>query len=212
MLELGAGWAPWCVIGYMAARQCGIAEIKLIAVEGDVGHVDFIRETFAANKIGPDAGKGIHGVVGVTDGEAFFPKANDASRVYGGAAAFSEADRKAGAFAEFVASQSNLVEEVERLPCYSLATLMQDFDHVDLIHCDIQGAELEVLNSSIDHLSAKVKRIVIGTHSFEIERNLACLFPKAHWKLEAMNACLMTEQNGRATVIRDGVQVWRNTN
>jgi FkbM family methyltransferase len=210
MLELGAGWAPWCVIGYLAARQCGIGEIKVIGIEGDVGHVEFIRETFATNDIGPDVGKGIHGVVGVTDGEALFPKATDASRVYGGAAAFSEADIKAGAFAEFVASQSELVKDVERLPCYSLATLMQGFDKVDLIHCDIQGAELEVLTSSIDQICAKVKRIVIGTHSFEIERNLACLFPKIEWNLEAMSACLMTERTGRATVIRDGVQVWRN--
>ncbi len=89
MLELGAGWAPWCVIGYMAAKHLGIEKIKVIGVEGDGGHMDFIRETFAVNGIGPDVGEAIHGVVGASDGEAFFPKASDASRVYGGAAAFS---------------------------------------------------------------------------------------------------------------------------
>ena len=104
MLELGAGWAPWCVIGYIAAKQLGIEKIKVIAIEGDAGHMDFIRETFAANGIGPDVGVAIHGVVGLTDGEAFFPKASDASRVYGGAAAFSVAEKAEGAFADFSAS------------------------------------------------------------------------------------------------------------
>jgi FkbM family methyltransferase len=210
MFELGAGWAPWCVIGYLAAKQCGIADIKVIGVEGDAGHIDFIRETFAANGIGPQVGRVIHSIAGVTDGEALFPIANDASRVYGGAAAFSDADRKAGVFAEFVATQSTLVGEVERLPCLSLATLMQEFDQVDLIHCDIQGSEAKVLNSSIEQISAKVKRIVIGTHSFEIERDLASLFPKHNWNLEGINACAMREDNGKPVLTHDGVQVWRN--
>lgn len=210
MLELGAGWAPWCVIAHLAARQRGITDIGVIAVEGDAGHIKYIRETFTANQIAPGAGKRIHGVVGVTDGEAFFATANDASRVHGGAAAFSESDKKAGAFADFVAAQSTLVEGVDRLPCYSLATLMQEFNQVDLVHCDIQGAELEVLNNSIDHISAKVKRLVIGTHSFEIERNLLSLFPKNGWQLEGMNVCTMRVDNGNPALIHDGVQVWMN--
>jgi hypothetical protein len=37
MLELGAGWAPWCVIGYLAAKQRGVGNIKLVAVEADAG-------------------------------------------------------------------------------------------------------------------------------------------------------------------------------
>jgi hypothetical protein len=72
------------VIGYLAAKQRGISEIKLIAVEADAGHIPFIRENFAVNGINPDIGEAIHGVVGATDGEALFPKATDASRVYGG--------------------------------------------------------------------------------------------------------------------------------
>jgi hypothetical protein len=89
MIELGAGWAPWCVIGYLAAIQRGLSKIRVIGVEGDAGYIKFIQETFAADGIGPDVEKAVHGVVGVTDGDALFPEANDASRVYGGVAAFS---------------------------------------------------------------------------------------------------------------------------
>lgn len=211
MLELGAGWAPWCVIGYLAARQCGIEKIKVIAVEGDAGHIKFIEETFAANGIGADVGEAIHGVASVSDGSALFPKANDASRVYGGTAAFSEADKAAGAFADFLSSQSTLVEEVEHLPCFSLTTLMRDFDQVDLIHCDIQGAEASLFASMIGPVSAKVKRIIVGTHSFEIDRKLACLFAKHSWDLEGICACLMREYDGKPVIVHDGAQVWRNT-
>jgi 2-polyprenyl-3-methyl-5-hydroxy-6-metoxy-1,4-benzoquinol methylase len=211
MLELGAGWAPWCVIGYLAAKQRGIEKIKVLAVEGDDGHVGFIRETFAANGIGPDIGQAIHGVVGIVDGHALFPKANDPSRVYGGAAAFSEAEKATGAFAEFTAAHSALVQEVQQLPCYSLATLMHDFDLIDLIHCDIQGAEAALFANVIELVSSKVKRVVVGTHSFEIDRQLACLFPKNDWVLEGINACEMREDDGRPATVRDGMQVWRNT-
>jgi hypothetical protein len=33
-LKLGAGWAPWCVIAHLAAKQRGVANIKVIGVEG----------------------------------------------------------------------------------------------------------------------------------------------------------------------------------
>ena len=175
------------------------------------GHIDFIRETFAANGIGPDVGESIHGVVGLTDGEAFFPKASDASRVYGGVPALSESDKAIGAFADFSASQSSLVETVEQLPCFSLATLTREFGQIDLIHCDIQGGEANLFANVIDLVSAKVKHIVVGTHSFEIDRQLASLFPKNGWGLEGFDGCRMREQGGKSFVVHDGVQVWKNT-
>jgi hypothetical protein len=211
MLELGAGWAPWCVIGYLAARQRDISKIKLIAVEGDAGHIDFIRRTFAANKIDPNIGEAIHGVVGVNDGDALFPKANDPMRVYGGVAAFSDAERAAPAFKDFVTSQSTLVDRVERIRCFALTTLMRSFDEIDLVHCDIQGTEASLFENLIEPISAKVKRMVVGTHSFEIERRLASLFPKHGWHLEGINSCVMREETGKPVLIRDGVEVWRNT-
>jgi len=210
MLELGAGWAPWCVIGYLAAKQRRVEKIRVIAVEGDSGHVTFIRESFAANELSINVGKVIHGVIGASDGQALFPKANNASCVYGGVAAFSDEEQYTGAFADFTAGYSAFIEEVERVPSYSLISLMQDFAHVDLIHCDIQGGEGDFFANTIDLVLAKVKRIVVGTHSFEIERHLACLFAKNDWDLEGIDACEMREESGRPVTVHDGVQVWRN--
>jgi FkbM family methyltransferase len=210
MLELGAGWAPWCTVGHLAAKQRGMPKIKVIAIEGDPGHVAFIRDTFAINGVGPDIGKAIHGVAGVMDGEALFPKANNPSQVYGGVAAFSEAQKMCGAYAEFTASHSALVEEIERVPCFSLATLLREYSELDLIHCDIQGEEANLFAHSIEVVSAKVKRVVVGTHSFHIDRAVACLFAKNDWDLEGIVACVMREDSNRPVIVHDGVQVWRN--
>lgn len=79
-----------------------------------------------------------------------------------------------------------------------------------LIHCDIQGAEANLFADTIELVSTKVKRIVIGTHSFEIDRRLSCLFSKHGWDLEGINVCEMMEDKERLVVALDGVQVWRN--
>ncbi len=107
------------------------------------------------------------------------------------------AEKARGAFADFSVSQSALVEAVEQVPCFSLATLTRDFDQVDLIHCDIQGGEANLFANVIDLVSAKVKRIVVGTHSFEIDRQLASPFPKNGWDLEGFDACRMREEGGK---------------
>jgi hypothetical protein len=87
---------------------------------------------------------------------------------------------------------------------------MRNFDRVDLMHCDIQGTEATLLTNVIEPISAKVKRIVVGTHSFEIDRLLRSLFPKHGWILEGINVCVMTEHHGKPVLIHDGAQVWRN--
>jgi hypothetical protein len=56
-----------------------------------------------------------------------------------------------------------------------------------------------------------VKRVVVGTHSFDIDRRLACLFAKNNWELEGINACVMSEDGTKPVILRDGVQVWRNS-
>jgi hypothetical protein len=49
-------------------------------------------------------------------------------------------------------------------------------DHCDLIDVDIQGAELELLRELKHHLDRRVYRMIIGTHSPEIHREIRTLF------------------------------------
>jgi hypothetical protein len=87
---------------------------------------------------------------------------------------------------------------------------MRDYGQVDLIHCDIQGAEANLFADTIEMVSTKVKRVVIGTHSFETDRRLGSLSQHG-WDLEGINVCEMIEDGERLVVALDGLQVWKNT-
>lgn len=209
MLELGAGWGPWCSIGYRAAKMRGIDAVRVVAVEGDAGHVSYIQKSFAANEVPQDCSRIVAGVVGTKDGMAYFPKVKDPSRAYGGAAAYDKSQER-GPFADFLASQEALLESVDTVACYGLETLLRDFLFVDLVHCDIQGEEENLFKSSIELFSAKVRRCVIGTHSFAIDRALINLLPLHGWVLENADVCVMHQRDNSAWTERDGTQVWRN--
>jgi hypothetical protein len=53
---------------------------------------------------------------------------------------------------------------------------------IDLLDLDIQGMEAEVASSSIELIARRVKRILIGTHSREIEDTLRQLMTAVGWR------------------------------
>lgn len=211
ILELGAGWGPWCAVAHRGARMRGISKISVVAVEGEAGHVGFIHEHFRTNGVPAEAARVLHGVAGPRDGFAEFPRHRWANTDYGGAAAFGEAPGERVGLDYFVGLRGENLAEIERLPCHSLATLLAPHDRVDLVHCDVQGAEEEVFAAGLEAANAKVRRVVVGTHSFALDRALAALFAGAGWACEGIFACEMREERaGRAVTVKDGCQVWRN--
>ena len=197
VVELGAGWAPWLVASATAAKRLGIQDILLVGVEGSAGHVAFMREHMRNNGIDPERHRVMHGVVGVEDGTAYFPKLTNPRDDYGAEADFGRAGDGAA---------------MEEVPTYSLQTLLADIPRVDILHCDIQGVEAEVFRAAQDVVDAKVSRIVVGTHSRAVEGELQAQFSARGWILEADSACDFVQMPGGAVVLsHDGTQVWRNT-
>ncbi len=195
--ELGAGWGPWVSTVARLAQLMGLAP-SLVAVEADAGHLDFIRTHFADNGLPMESCRLIQAVAGAMDGTAWFPMLANSAEDYGASASF--ADAPAGMLP---------------VPSISLATLLRDETRVDLIHCDIQGAEAETMAAGIDEVSAKVRRIVVGTHGRAIEEQLYYLFTGAGWRLEDDKACLLQpdyKPGDLYTLRADGVQVWLNRN
>ena len=196
VVELGAGWAPWLVGAALAARKLGIDRQTLIGVEGDQGHVEFAIQHFRDNGLDPDAHRLLHAVVGSKDGIASFPKHEDSSSIYG-----AEADYNAG----------NSSGEMVNVRCISLETLLDNVPSVDLLHCDIQGAEADVLSSARKIIDERLRRIVIGTHSRELEGALHALFVSMGWRLEHDSSCVMSQaSSGQLVLAADGTQVWSN--
>ena len=197
VMELGAGWGPWIVLGAHLARRRGLS-YELTGVEGAAEHVAFMQTHMIDNAIEPALHRVVHAVVGVHDGVARFPKLPDPSGDWGAEASYNP--------------DQNAVVEMEEVPCVSLQTLLDDVALVDFLHCDIQGAEADVFREAMPHVNQKVRRTCIGTHSRAIEANLFELFIKESWILEYEQPCRVGQVDGTLHLIADGVQVWRNAN
>jgi len=205
-VELGAGWGPWIVSSGVAARDKGIKDIHLTGVEADAGKVAFMKEHLSDNGFDPDEHQLLHGVVGPSDGFAYFPEINS-QKDYGGEAVFveSEDEVEQSLSGPFWRNTKHV-----KLDCYSLGRIIGDLP-VDLCHFDIQGAEFSVLSSAREIAKAKIKRLVIGTHSRMIEAQLFDLLTSDGWVLENEKPCKFQTCSGKFVATLDGTQVWRNS-
>jgi FkbM family methyltransferase len=188
VVELGAGWGPWLVAAHAAARQRGIRDIHLIGVEGCKEHADSMHQHFVDNDIPPERHTLIHGAIGPRDGIAWFPEIDPLTN-WGQPVHYHP------------------TPNMHTLTCMSLPTLLHDHSRVDLIHCDIQGGESEVLPAAIDTLNAKARRIVVATHSPLHDGTILALFRTNGWTLEAWDPWVVPEPDEAQ---RDGTQVWSN--
>ena len=196
-VELGAGWGPWLVASARAAQLRGITDIHLAGLEGASGHYGFLLQHFRDNGIDPAAHNLRHAVVGVEDGMARFPRLDIPSADWGAHADY-DGDEPA-------------TEGFDEVPSVSLATLLAKLPPVDLLHCDVQGAEGDVLTAAADVLSSGVRRIVVGTHSRAIEDRLLACFGANGWVLEHESPCRFLQgPTGAVQLVADGTQVWRN--
>ncbi len=231
-MELGAGWGPWLITGGFAARRKGIRDIRLVGVEGSAKHLRFMHEHFRINGFNPEEHTLLHGAAGTYDGVARFPVIEDDKDNWGAEAAYQtklstpppqrsggwkrwlrpavHALRRAKARLLGKPSPHSEAAAMEKLPCYSLATLVKPFERVDLIHVDIQGAEYDVIACARLALRQKVRRMVIGTHGRFIEERLINELSSQGWALESEEACAFDEHEGIVHMARDGCQVWRN--
>ena len=198
VVELGAGWGPWLVGAAKAAERVGIRNVLLAGVEGAQSHFDFMLQHFRDNGLDPNAHVLIRGVVGARDGTAHFPKLTAPSDEWGAIADYSNSPAAGTAF--------------EEVRCVALTTLVDQLPPVDLIHCDLQGSEYDVLTAARATLSARVRRVVVGTHSRRIEADLLDFFAGLDWRLEDEGVCRLVQHGGRGALglVRDGYQVWVN--
>lgn len=202
-IELGAGWGPWIVTSALAARAVGIDNFELAAVEASEGHYQFMIQHLKDNGIDPDTHFINQAAVGTVDGVAQFPRLPDARFDWGAQATYDE--RKSG-----IDIRGVHFDTYDEVRCISLSTLLRRYDRVDIIHCDIQGSEKEVVPSAIEELNKRCRRIVVGTHSRAAEAVLLETFLPYGWELEAETPCHFSAEKGRANTVEDGVQVWAN--
>jgi len=200
-VELGCGWACWLNISGVVARGRGLA-VRLVGVEADEGHVRFANESLIENGFSSREFSIHHGIASSREGYALFPKQEVAGFNWGLEALFDLSPQR---MKELEASGQ--YARVQQIPLSAL--LPEGRNRIDLLHVDIQGAEVPLIPASIEFLNERVAFTLVGTHSRQIEGTLFETFLKAGWALELERpASLIIGRSPRPIV--DGVQLWRN--
>jgi FkbM family methyltransferase len=140
----------------------------------------------------------IAGAVAAWDGHVRFPALVDPAADYGASVKPTPL------------SNSPRRRRGERTRAYSIRTLVSNCERVDLLHVDVQGAEVDAIDASLSALNDKVRRVVIGTHSREIEHRLLQTLARAEWVLEHDQPCVYSFESDVLSLRADGCQVWSN--
>ena len=205
MAALGAGWGRWLVAGAFAARQLGELPVHLIGVEAEPTHFNWMLEHFADNGVDPADHELIEAAASGRSGHAWFYFGKPDSWYGQSIIDDRTLDQAAGTEINYNGEKARRVRTID------LVELFSNYRRIDYLHMDVQGAELDVLSSVPDVLTAKVKRVLIGTHSGEIEAGLRRLFAGLGWHPQydfPLDSELRVED--AVFTLGDGVQVWIN--
>jgi FkbM family methyltransferase len=206
MAAVGAGWGRWLVAAALAARQIGNMTVRLIGVEAEPTHFKWMLEHFRDNHLDPATHDLIEAAVSGRSGDAWF-YVGDPDSWYGQSIV---PDDIVGTDTEAVEVVHN-GHKIRRVRTMDLRELVGKYPRVDYLHMDVQGAELDFLSSSPEILNSTIKRVLVGTHSSDIERGLRQLFSGLAWQAQ-YDFPLNSEVHVKDAVVPlgDGVQVWIN--
>jgi FkbM family methyltransferase len=95
--------------------------------------------------------------------------------------------------------------------CRPLHEILANVPSIDFIDMDIQGAEADAIELSIDFLCERVKRLYIGTHTPEVEQRLRRSLESNGWTpmLDYKVGTTVETEYG-SIAFGDGVQFWIN--
>jgi FkbM family methyltransferase len=189
MLELGAGYGRWIVNAAAALRSYSGLRHSLTAVEAEPTHFRWLELHCRDNDV-----------------EANLIRAAVAARR--GTVEFGVGEPAAW-YGQAIADGTWSPERVERVEAVTLSDLLEPLERVDLIHCDIQGAEADVFDEAAAVVDAKVVRVHIGTHGAEVEERLRATFSSLGWeKVNDYAAGSTARTPWGSMTFQDGVQTW----
>ncbi len=220
MIELGAGYARWCVRAWVAAKRLGL-KVRLGVVEAEPQHVIWAREHVAAAGIPLSDVEWLEAAIGAEPGETVFlvemPKGNPGNTPrewYGQAvtwASMQDAVHSGGAYCGKRLLEMPGGWKGVKVAVQTLSSILERFELIDLADFDVQGVEADVIREAIEPLTAKARRLHIGTHSREIDEVLPQILGPAGWRCVRSYPCLRWNRTPFGWIhFNDGVQTWMN--
>ena len=153
LFELGAGRGDWCLAlaGIIEHRliPCTARSYRCLAIEGEPTHVEWTRTHFEKQRMNAVA---VHGAVTAHDSWVRFAATTDPASHYGQAI-----DERGGNLA---------------VRAYTIDTLMAEygFDHLDIVHMDVQGEEHNALVGAKRALAeGRIDYVLIATHDRKMD-------------------------------------------
>jgi FkbM family methyltransferase len=215
MIELGAGHGRWAVRAALAIARVRPMPVHLIAVEADPVHFEWMKQHFADNGVDSSQHELIRAAITGSGAKLPFlmgsPGGTERPNQWYGQALADWAgeivDRYVGQYGGFpVRLHENGWRSIDS-PVIAFGDLLRNLPRVDLVHFDIQGVEHQVIQSAMDAVNAKVKRMHIATHSRDIDEQLKLLLDGEGWECAGAYPCGVTSETPWGPVhFVDGVQ------
>lgn len=155
IIELGAGYGQWTVASILAYKDLNPSSpVSAMAVEADKVHFDWLNQHVSTNlSILSDVNIQLINAAAGFDGSVEFPVIDDPAGNYG------------AAYLSSPHTNSSL-----RVDCLSLSRIFRLFNEqkIDLLHVDIQGAELDLLaDIDVGAILDRTHVAFFGTHRDE---------------------------------------------
>ena len=221
IVEVGAGWAPWAVMGIELAKRKGKKALG-IAVEADAMRagwaVQHARDNHIAveHLVGSSAEvrervltssaelKVVQAACWNEETTLKFPVLTEDDM---GGAVSTDADARMdyrGAFFDHI-----------EVPTVALETLLASEEPTDLLHIDLQGRELDVILPNLELIAQKVRFLAVGTHNRYVEGMLQDQLLQREWALLMESPCTTVLDGVKPTLtgftVQDGNQLYANS-
>lgn len=219
--EVGAGWAPWVVMGVVLAERQG-KSARGIAVEAEARRAGWALQHAQDNGLSATLIDGA--VVDLTAGV-------DTSAAHVTVV-------QAAAWPEFTTLRFPVIDEHDMggavnptdhptmdnrgahftyvdVPTVTLDALFANEPVIDLLHVDLQGFELDVILPALELIERKVRFLAVGTHNRYVEGVLQETLLRREWALLMESPCTAVYDGVKPTLtgftVQDGNQFYANS-
>jgi FkbM family methyltransferase len=221
-VELGAGFGKWSARAYKACLLNNINNIRLIVVEGEPQHAQWLKEHLRYNNIPSNSiifeealisNYDGTGEIMVYDGNGL--NGSRTSKNWYGQYHIPSANKEDILIRNTYLDKELLVDRhgICRVVCNTITieTLLKTIPIVDLLNIDIQGSEYISIHKNLEIINTKVKKLYVSTHSTEIDNLLYNMMASLNWKcIHAYPFQFQGDTEFGYIKFGDGVQVWEN--
>jgi FkbM family methyltransferase len=180
VMELGAGFGPWLVTAHRAMALSFGRPVDLVGVEMVQRHFLWLQAHLRENGIDPLRHTLLHAAVSDYEGSATYQPETEVAGDFGQRVIGRLPDGMDGITTKKGAAPAALAPV--RVPCVRLQRLLEEQEHVDLLHVDVQGEELRALRGALPELNRCVRRLIVATHSRRIHHALRHMLVAARWQ------------------------------